>query len=84
VPDQHLSELFHQVQMARIFPDSKTFADCVPRFPVEEITRAFRRERQEGGFKLRNFVYHHFIVPKPQTVPPTSEVREMSEHIRTN
>ncbi|CAA9252721.1 MAG: GH37 [uncultured Cytophagales bacterium] len=85
VPDEHLGELFHDVQMARIFPDSKTFADCQPRFPVEEITAAYGKERKGNGFNLKDFVYRNFVVPAPQTVPPTSpEVRTMAEHIRSN
>lgn len=85
VPDEQLGALFHDVQMARIFPDSKTFADCRPRFPVEDITAAYGKERKRAGFALRDFVYRNFVVPEPQTVPPTSpEVRTMAEHIRSN
>ncbi len=85
VPDEQLGELFHDAQMARVFPDSKTFADCQPRFAVEEITAAYRKERQGKSFNLKDFVYRNFVVPAPQTVPPTApEVRTMAEHIRSN
>jgi alpha,alpha-trehalase len=85
VPDEQLGELFHTVQMARIFQDSKTFADCAPRFAPEEIVMAFREKRDQTGFNLKDFVYSHFTVPEPMTVPPTSpENKSMSEHIRTN
>ena len=30
-PDQVYGDLFKDVQMSRIFPDGKTFVDCVPK-----------------------------------------------------
>ena len=30
-PDKIYGELFHDVQMARVFPDRKTFVDMVPK-----------------------------------------------------
>ena len=36
-PEKDLEELFHEIQMAGIFPDSKTFVDCNPKKDPAEI-----------------------------------------------
>ena len=36
-PDQVYGELFKDVQMSKIFPDGKTFVDCVPKRDPKEI-----------------------------------------------
>jgi alpha,alpha-trehalase len=42
-PQVLFQELFVAVQTAGIFPDSKTFADAVPKEPPERILAAYRR-----------------------------------------
>lgn len=61
-PQRDLGDLFVHVQMARIFPDSKTFADCIPLFPVDSIKVAYVREELHPGFDLKNFVNAHFRI----------------------
>lgn len=48
--------LFQAVQLARVFPDSKTFPDCVVRGDPARVEAAFRDA-------LRHFVEHHFELP---------------------
>ena len=51
-----LGPLFHDVQMARVFPDSKTFVDSRPRSAPEEIAALYLSERAKPGFDLKAFV----------------------------
>ena len=34
--------LFEDVQLGGIFPDGKTFVDCLPKRPLEEIAKEYR------------------------------------------
>lgn len=62
-PDFTYGVLFKDVQMAAIFPDSKTFVDCVPKGKPSEILSAYAKEKERTGFDLKNFVETHFEIP---------------------
>ena len=62
-PQDRYPELFEAVQMARIFPDSKTFADCTPREPAAVIRAAFAAQRDQPDFDLGSFVEAYFTPP---------------------
>jgi alpha,alpha-trehalase len=59
----HLYPLFEDVQMNRIFADGKTFVDCLPKQPLEEINKKYQLERDSPGFNLKEFVLSHFDLP---------------------
>jgi alpha,alpha-trehalase len=59
-PADRYQELFVAVQMGRIFDDSKSFVDCVPRVSPEEIMRRYRADHALPGFDLKAFVKAHF------------------------
>ncbi|MAM59238.1 MAG: alpha,alpha-trehalase [Salinicola sp.] len=59
-PHDRFGELFEAVALAHIFEDSKTFADCIPRQPPEEIVEAYEQQRRQVGFDLAVFVSDHF------------------------
>lgn len=59
-PSERYQELFVDVQMNRVFPDSKTFVDCAPRNHPERILNDYREQRGEPGFDLKTFVMEHF------------------------
>lgn len=63
-PELRWAGLFEAVQEARIFPDSKTFADCTPRYADARILSAWREGRGNAGFDLKAFVMEHFELPK--------------------
>ncbi len=65
---QVYQELFEAVQMNRIFPDSKTFVDCVPKFPVAAINEKYSQEKELPAFDLKDFVFRHFSLPVPHSV----------------
>lgn len=63
-PEEIYGELFEDVQLARVFPDSKTFCDVLPRdFSPEDILNKYRREKSESTFDLPAFISQYFIVP---------------------
>ena len=67
-PDEIYQELFDDVQRSRIFPDSKTFCDVIPRkYSPNEILDKYRQEKTKSTFDLSSFVSEHFILPNPTT-----------------
>lgn len=59
-PADRYQELFVEVQRRRVFPDSKTFVDCVPRGDPAAILERYRTSRHLPGFDLGRFVAGHF------------------------
>ena len=62
-PDLVEGALFHDVEMAHLYPDSKTFADAGPKGNIEEIIRKYDHERPLDGDKLKAFVEGNFNLP---------------------
>jgi alpha,alpha-trehalase len=59
-PADRYLDLFEEVQLKRVFPDSKTFVDCEAKEDPEQILAAYREQRPRRGFDLRKFVHAHF------------------------
>jgi alpha,alpha-trehalase len=55
--------LFEDVQLGGIFPDGKTFVDCLPKRPLEEIAKEYRLAKTSANFNLGDFVDTHFERP---------------------
>ncbi|HEY5812258.1 MAG TPA: hypothetical protein VIT23_06370, partial [Terrimicrobiaceae bacterium] len=55
-PDKIYGPLFEDVQMQEIFPDQKTFVDCVPIRKPSEIMADYQRLVKEPNFDLKAFV----------------------------
>ena len=64
-PAQLYGDLFIEVQMARVFPDDKTFVDAVARREPRDIVASYQRERREPAFDLNAFVAREFTVLTP-------------------
>ena len=78
-----LGPLFHDVQMARVFPDSKTFVDSRPRSAPETIAALYLSERAKPGFDLKAFVAEHFDPPHTAATSVKSDTAQtMEEHIK--
>ncbi len=69
-PDKIYGELFVDVQMNRIFPDNKTFVDCVPKRDPAAIVADYLKAKHDPAlrFSLLQFVEQNFEIP----VSPTS------------
>ncbi len=59
-PDAMWDELFRDVQLRHIFPDSITFADMVPARAKRHIMKEYKSKRHDPDFDLSYFVQHHF------------------------
>ncbi|MGE0496546.1 MAG: alpha,alpha-trehalase TreF [Ramlibacter sp.] len=66
-PADRYQELFEAVQRSDVFPDSKTFVDCVPLGAPADILDVYRARCGAAGFDLREFVAQHFraVMPSP-------------------
>jgi len=81
---RHISSLFEDVQMHRVFPDGKTFVDCLPKFPMEEIDGKYIRQKDEPGFDLKKFVLENFELPVPHSNGYKSDSKKtVEENIET-
>jgi alpha,alpha-trehalase len=59
-PQDLYGPLFEAVQLERVFPDSKTFVDMIPRESPAAIMQAYAREKPAGRAVLAAFVARHF------------------------
>ncbi|HEX6914661.1 MAG TPA: trehalase family glycosidase, partial [Chitinophagaceae bacterium] len=79
-PDKVYGELFRAVQLSRVFPDSKTFPDCIPLRSPSDILNSYRQEMPDSGFNLKRFVLRNFRLP-PEPKPFTSPAKDLLQHI---
>jgi len=83
-PDERFGELFLDVQLNDIFPDSKTFVDCTPKFSTDEILRNYQNQKESKAFDLKNFVLENFELPKQfSTNFKSDKTRSPEKHIST-
>ena len=82
-PSRDLGELFHDVQMAAVYPDSKTFVDARPTSAPADIAARYVATKGATGFDLKAFVMQNFEAPKAAGADFTTDTtRTMEEHIR--
>ncbi len=80
--EEDFGELFVEVQMKSVFPDSKTFPDCIPKKSVREITALYNSNKGRPDFSLRNFVYSNFDVPASSSETYKNDAsRSIGQHI---
>ncbi|MGN6268486.1 MAG: alpha,alpha-trehalase TreF [Sphingomonas sp.] len=70
-PEDVFGPLFRAVQLAKVFPDNKTFADMVPLQSPDAILDAYRQENPTGRQALAAFVARHFVA---QDAPPPKNI----------
>jgi len=56
--------LFEDVQLQPVFPDGKTFVDCVPRYSLQVINEKYTAQKDNAGFNLGDFVADNFDLPQ--------------------
>lgn len=66
--------LFKDVQLQQIFPDGKTFVDCTPKQPFEEIAAKYAIKKNEAGFILKEFILENFELPVPHHSNYSSDI----------
>ncbi|MEI6947914.1 alpha,alpha-trehalase TreA [Paraflavisolibacter sp. H34] len=80
-PDRLYGELFTAVQTGHIFPDNKTFVDCIPRKDPARILQAYRAARYTPGFHLKTFVAENFHLPEAPGADFAAKETEVTTHI---
>jgi alpha,alpha-trehalase len=81
-PSRDLGVLFHDVQMAAVFPDSKTFVDARPLAAPVDIVARYAAAKDKAGFDLKAFVEQNFEAPKLAGAEfHTDTTRTMEQHI---
>lgn len=81
-PDEQYEELFEEVQLEAIFPDSKTFPDCIPLQAPQTIMENYWQSKDKADFDLKNFVLEHFQLPESPSVDfKTDTAADITEHI---
>lgn len=76
-----LHPLFEDVQLNHVFPDGKTFVDCIPQQSPASISKEYEDQKQQPGFNLKRFVLTHFILPEPHS---TSYRSDQSRNVEEN
>ena len=80
--DEILGPLFKDVQLSQVFQDSKTFVDCVAKYPYDSIVAKYNRQKELPDFDLESFVYANFEVPSLISSDFKSDPnRTASEHV---
>ncbi len=82
-PAHDLGPLFHDIQMARVFSDSKTLVDARPLEAPAALAARYLAERGTAGFDLKAFTTRWFAPPAAAaTVPGSAANTSMEQHIR--
>jgi alpha,alpha-trehalase len=83
-PAEIYGELFTDVQMRHVFPDSKTFADCTPKRDPKEIVKDYLAMRNNPSirFKLDEFVTDNFDLPKASQLNYITKEKDVVTHIK--
>lgn len=63
IPSDLFGDLFRDVQSRKIYGDSKTFADAVPRRPLSDIFADWKNSPPLDDTSLRQFIDANFDVP---------------------
>jgi alpha,alpha-trehalase len=82
-PDKIYGQLFTDVQMSRIFLDSKTFVDCIPKRDPKEIAADYISIKNNPNirFSLKLFVEQNFIVPDTLESTYFTKEKDIRKHI---
>lgn len=83
-PDKLYGQLFTDVQMSRIFRDSKTFVDCIPKREPQKIFTDYLKLKNNSRlrFSLKLFVEENFILPDTSRSTYITKEKTIKEHIQ--
>ncbi len=76
-----LGPLFHDVQMSGIFPDSKTFPDCLPKKALATIAKHYEKNKKLPGFELATFLHEYFDLPENRNGFANNPSGSLGQHI---
>ncbi|GAB2889107.1 alpha,alpha-trehalase TreA [Paraburkholderia jirisanensis] len=83
-PSELYGALYRDVELAHLYPDSKTFADMVPNQAPAHIVADYTQQKTQPGFDLKHFVEAHFTLPTRETKRYVSDPNQsVTAHIDT-
>jgi alpha,alpha-trehalase len=83
-PSELYGNLYRDVELAQLYPDSKTFADMVPNVPPQQMVAEYAGRKPTSGFDLKYFVEQRFTLPARETKNYVSDPNQgVTEHIDT-
>jgi alpha,alpha-trehalase len=68
-PQVLFQDLYADVELQHIFPDSKEFADATPTLPPSEILALYHAQKPNSPEGLKRFVLTHFHLPADIVTP---------------
>ena len=81
-PQALFSDLYADVELERVFPDSKEFADATAKSPPPEILALYHAQKPNSLEALKRFVATHFDLPAQASTPQAvSEQIPIRRHI---
>ncbi len=80
MPWEAYGSMFHDIQMAQVFEDSKTFVDCTPKSSAEDLVAMYQEFKGKEGFDIEEFVEENFDLP-PAVETGEIQVRPFFEHL---
>jgi len=80
-PDKIYGQLFVDVQMNKIFPDGKTFVDCVPKRNPKDIMYDYGLMRGPK-MDLKKFVEDNFEMPRVPQLNYITQEKDVVMHIK--
>jgi alpha,alpha-trehalase len=82
-PSIEYGELYRDVELASVYPDSKTFPDLIPDASPATILREYNSAKTVPGFDLSAFVQKHFTGPTPPgpTVNPAMPDQHLLDYV---
>jgi alpha,alpha-trehalase len=81
-PQVLFEDLYADVELQSVFPDSKEFADATARSAPADILALYDAQKPLSPEALGRFVKEHFELPAdPHPPPPASEFAPIAQHI---
>jgi alpha,alpha-trehalase len=83
-PDKLYGKLFHDVQIGKIFPDGKTFVDCIPKKSPAAIVAEYKKNTSNPAlrFSLLRFVEENFEQPATPQLTYVTQEKDVEVHIK--
>jgi alpha,alpha-trehalase len=84
-PSIEYRSLYRDIELASIFPDSKTFPDLIPASPPANILAEYDVAKTFPGFDLTHFVDQYFSGPTPSgpTINPAGSNQHLLDYIES-
>jgi alpha,alpha-trehalase len=84
-PDKIYDDLFKDIQMAKIYPDGKTFVDLVPKRSPQAIMAEYKKIKKEPpvDFSLKKFAEENFEMPASQQLNYVTREKNVVSHIQS-